>query len=71
MLSAATAEYLDNIAWQATKGIVGADAAVPGGELYDSIRAGLDRACEEAHAAGLRSTMVQLSIVPDGAKVVG
>lgn len=71
MLSSSTYEQLTNIAWEAARGIVGADVAVRGGELHDQLTNGLVAACEEAYRAGLAATMIQLSIDPELAKVVG
>lgn len=71
MLTPEETAYLERIAWEATKGIVGAENAQPGGELYEGIVRGLEAVADAAHARGLKSTMVQLSLVHDGAHVVG
>lgn len=64
-------EYCERVAWEATKGVVGADSAVPDGELHDAFRRGLHACIEQAHSSGLSESMVQLSLVPDGARAVG
>lgn len=71
MVSREQAEYLERIAWQAAKGIVGADAAQPGGALVDTILLGLIAVADDAYQRGVNASMIQLSIVPDGAKAVG
>lgn len=71
MLTSEETAYLARMAWEATKGIVGAEAAIPGGELYDGIFNGLLGVADAAHARGLASTVVQLSLIHDGAHVVG
>jgi hypothetical protein len=63
--------HLERIAWEATKGIVGADAAIPGGDLYDGILSGLVATVEAAYRRGVAASMVQLSLLPDAAHVVG
>lgn len=71
MITDADREYLARIAWKATVGIVGLDAAVPGGELYDGIHGGLVATVERAYQAGVATSMVQLSLLPDAAHAVG
>lgn len=71
MISAEQSDYLERIAWEATKGIVGADVAERNGELHDAIVSGLSDIVQDAHEQGLRAAMVQLSILPDAAHVVG
>lgn len=63
--------YIERIAWEATKGIVGAEHAIPGGELYDGILQGLLGEVEAAYRRGVDASMVQLSLLPDAARVVG
>lgn len=70
MLTPEEQEYFARIAWAACGGIVGTEHRTPGGELYDGLLNGLIGVAEAAYQRGLDATMIQLSLVPDGARVV-
>lgn len=63
-------DYLRRMAHEAAHGILGYPPP-PESELSDSIFTSLCRVVDDAHERGLRATLVQLSLVPDGAHAVG
>lgn len=63
--------YVERMAWEATKGIVGSENAEPQGELYDAIVLGLVGVAESAYRRGVDASMVQLSLDPGMTRVVG
>lgn len=71
MLSKRQTDYVEHIAGEAAKGILGPDAHVPNGQLADAIHAALLAIVEEAYDLGVKASMVQLSFDPGMARVVG
>jgi mannitol/fructose-specific phosphotransferase system IIA component len=65
------ADYIERIAWRATQGMVGHDVAIPHGELHDVITQALEAIAERAYRRGVEASMVQLSLDPGMARVVG
>lgn len=70
-ITADDAAYIHTIAWRATQGLVGPEAAIPDGELFTSIELALTAIAERAYERGVNCAMVQLSIDPGMARVVG
>lgn len=70
-ITEAEALYITRIAGEAAKGIVGPEAHGAHGQLADTIASALERIAENAHARGVAASMVQMSLVPDGAIAVG
>lgn len=71
MLTPDEESYIARMAWEATKGIMGADSAVPDGELHDAIATAVTNIAEAAYQRGVQASMIQLSLVPDAVKAVG